>query len=82
MCRCQGEFVKDYMEDLDKNAYDAKLSMAASEEDKKNITQGDILFEIYIVDSSLDRSELLLSNPDVCCRVGGPGDEAAPALAG
>ena len=42
MCRCQGEFVKDYMEDLDKNAYDAKLSMAASEEDKKNITQGDI----------------------------------------
>ena len=46
MCRCQGEFVKDYMEDLDKNAYDEKLSKAASEEDKKNITQGEMSFEI------------------------------------
>ena len=37
-CRCQEEFQKDYMEDLDKNEYEESLAKAETEDDKKNIT--------------------------------------------
>ena len=36
--RCQYEFKKDYMEDLDKQKYEDDLSKAESDDEKKNIT--------------------------------------------
>jgi len=36
--RCQYEFKKDYMEDLDKQKYEDDLAKAESEDEKKNIT--------------------------------------------
>ena len=36
--RCQAEFIKDYMEDLDRSQYVENLSKAETEEEKKNIT--------------------------------------------
>ena len=36
--RCQAEFTKDYMEDLDRTKYVESLSKAETEEEKKNIT--------------------------------------------
>ena len=36
--RCQTEFQKDYMEDLDKKKFDDMLEAAATEEEKKNIS--------------------------------------------
>ena len=38
MSRCQEEFQKDYMEDLDRQQYVENLDKAESEEEKKNIT--------------------------------------------
>ena len=36
--RCQAEFIKDYMEDLDRTKYVESLAKAENEEEKKNIT--------------------------------------------
>ena len=36
--RCQAEFTKDYMEDLDRTKYVENLSKAETQEEKKNIT--------------------------------------------
>ena len=37
-CRCQEEFLKDYMDDLDRKQYVENLDKAETEEEKKNIT--------------------------------------------
>ena len=39
--RCREEFLKDYMEDLDRNEFVSKLAEAETEAKKKAITAGD-----------------------------------------
>ena len=39
--RCQAEFIKDYMEDLDRTKYVESLAKAENEEEKKNDSSDD-----------------------------------------